>query len=129
MFPTDIATSLTSYLSIASRADPGRGSMQIMPGRNLTDRQYVTAETSIFTAAIVIRVRMGEALWIYHDGMKVRLARSCRSGFKQTHRGARASRDNGIGPIRASFPSVSRFGYFGHPPDYGNDESTAPCIA
>lgn len=72
-FLMDIATSLTSYPSAVSRAD--RGPMQIMLGRNLTDRQYVTAETSIFTAATVIRVRMGEALRIYHDGVKVRLAR------------------------------------------------------
>lgn len=31
--------------------------------------------------------------------------------------------------IRASFPNVSRLGYFGHPPDCGNDESTTPYIA
>lgn len=36
-FPMGIATSLTSYPSAASRADPNCGPMQIMPSRNLTD--------------------------------------------------------------------------------------------
>jgi len=114
----------------SSRADPDRDPMQIMPSRNLTDRLYVTAETSIFTVATAVPVRTGEALRIYHCGMKVLRTADRFARFKQTrcvHVQVEITVSDRTRYARVF--RVSRVGYFGHPPDYGNDESTAPCIA
>lgn len=91
----------------------------------------VAAETSIFTTAAVICVRMGEALRTYHAGVKVPRAADRFDRFKQPPSCARAKVEITISArtLRGRVFRVSRVGYFGHPPDCSNDESTAPCIA
>lgn len=64
--------------------------MQIMLGRNLTDRLHVAAETSIFTTATVICVRMGEALrdisrWREGASRRCRSLRSLQAEPRRVH--------------------------------------------
>lgn len=130
-FPMDIATSLTSYPSADLSRRP----------QSRSDADYARPQSNGPT------VRCCRNVDIYNVNCNLRthgrgvtdISRWRESASRGADRFDRfepspvvctcESRDNGISPnVTRRVFRVSRAGYFGRPPDYGNDESAAPCI-